>query len=57
MALDGTDAAADWQHLGLKPPTFDGLEEHWQEWSFVMRAYLAGKLDQGDVGRLQLHRG
>ena len=21
-----------------KPPIFDGLEEHWQEWSFVMRA-------------------
>ena len=23
-----------------KPPTFDGSEEHWAEWSFIMRAYL-----------------
>ena len=27
----------------LKPPSFDGLEEHWQEWSFVMRAVLCGQ--------------
>ena len=31
----------------LKPPVFDGSEEHWQEWSFVMRAYIAGKLERG----------
>merc|ERR1712086_1216009 len=31
----------------LKPPAFDGSEEQWQEWSFVMRAYIAGKLERG----------
>ena len=31
----------------LKPPVFDGAEEQWQEWSFVMRAYIAGKLERG----------
>ena len=33
----------------MKPPTFTGLESEWQEWSFVMRAYLAGKLGQGQA--------
>ena len=31
----------------MKAPTFDGQEASWQEWSFVMRAYLAGKLKRG----------
>jgi len=31
----------------MKAPTFDGTEAMWQEWSFVMRAYLAGKLENG----------
>ena len=29
-----------------KPPIFDGQEENWQEWSFVMRAYLAGQTQE-----------
>ena len=31
----------------MKAPTFDGQEASWQEWCFVMRAYLAGKLERG----------
>ena len=27
----------------FRPPNFDGLEESWQEWSFVMRAFLGGQ--------------
>ncbi len=27
----------------LRPPSFDGIEEQWQEWSFVMRAFLGGQ--------------
>ena len=39
-------AGVEWQGGGLKPPAFDGLEEHWQEWSFVMRAFLGGQSAQ-----------
>jgi hypothetical protein len=31
------------QSQHLRPPSFDGLEEQWQEWSFVMRAFLGGQ--------------
>ena len=27
----------------LKPPIFDGLKEHWEEWSIVIKAVLAGQ--------------
>ena len=37
------EAGAKWQGGGLKPPLYDGLEEHWQEWSLVMRAFLGGQ--------------
>ena len=37
---------AEWQGSGLKPPTFDGVEEHWLEWSFVMRASPGGQTAQ-----------
>ncbi|CAK0797450.1 unnamed protein product [Prorocentrum cordatum] len=37
-----TEPGAEWQGFGLKPPTFDGHDETWTEWSFVMRAYLGG---------------
>ena len=30
----------DWKTLG-RPPTFTGDEGEWNEWSFVMRSYLA----------------
>ena len=33
--------------FSMKAPTFNGLEEAWHEWSFVMRAFLAGKLEKG----------
>ena len=35
-------AGVEWQGGWLKPPSFDGLEEHWQEWGFVRRALLGG---------------
>ena len=35
------------ENLSLKAPTFNGLEEAWHEWSFIMRAYIAGRLPQG----------
>jgi len=30
----------EWKTLG-RPPTFDGKEDEWNEWSFVMRSYCA----------------
>ncbi|CAK0889405.1 unnamed protein product, partial [Prorocentrum cordatum] len=41
-----TEPGAERQGFGLKPPTFDGNEETWTEWSFVMRAYLGGQTTQ-----------
>ena len=29
----------EWKSMG-RPPTFDGSEDGWADWAFVMRAYL-----------------